>query len=40
MSLIKRKEISENLEDYSIAIGGLSGIGKTTVMKEMCEKEC
>ena len=39
MSLIKRKEISENLEDYSIAIGGLSGIGKTTVMKEMCEKE-
>lgn len=39
MSLIKKKQISENLNDYSIAIGGLSGIGKTTVMKEMCEKE-
>lgn len=39
MSLIKKKQISGNLNDYSIAIGGLSGIGKTTIMKEMCEKE-
>lgn len=39
MSLIKRNTISQNLEDYSIAVLGEAGIGKTTLMVETCEKE-
>lgn len=39
MSLIKRNTISQNLEDYSIALLGEAGVGKTTLMVETCEKE-
>lgn len=38
MSIIKKNVLSTNLEDYSIAILGESGIGKSTLMKEACEK--
>ena len=39
MSLIKRNTISNKLEDYSVAVLGEAGIGKTTLMVEVCEKE-
>ncbi len=39
MSIIKRKVVSENLNDYSFGLLGESGIGKTTTMVEICEKE-
>lgn len=39
MSIIKRKVVSENLCDYSFGLLGESGIGKTTTMVEICEKE-
>ena len=39
MSLIKRNTISNKLEDYSIALLGEAGVGKTTLMVETCEKE-
>lgn len=35
----KVNKISERLEDYSICLGGESGIGKTTLMVETCERE-
>lgn len=35
----KRNIISENLSDYSVCLLGESGIGKTTTMYELCEKE-
>lgn len=35
----KVNHIKENLADYSIALLGEPGIGKTTIMKEICEKE-
>lgn len=35
----KKNKISDNLADYSICLLGESGIGKTTTMVEMCEKE-
>ena len=38
MAFGKRSKISENLSDYSIMICGESGVGKTTVISEMCEK--
>ena len=34
----KKNIVSKNLTDYNIAILGLPGIGKTTLMKETCEK--
>lgn len=39
MSLIKRNVVSNDLSDYSIALLGEAGIGKTTMMVEACEKE-
>lgn len=39
MAFGKRSVISDNLNDYSIMLCGSSGIGKTTVISEMCEKE-
>lgn len=39
MAFGKRSKISDNLYDYSIMICGESGIGKTTVISEVCEKE-
>lgn len=39
MSIIKKKKMSENLNDYSFCLCGESGIGKTTTMVEACEKE-
>ena len=39
MAFGKRSKISDNLYDYSIMICGESGIGKTTVLSELCEKE-
>lgn len=39
MSIIKRKVVSESLCDYSFGLLGESGIGKTTTMVEICEKE-
>lgn len=38
MGIIKRNVISTELNDYTLAILGESGIGKTTLMKETCEK--
>lgn len=35
----KKNKISNDLADYSICLLGESGIGKTTTMVEMCEKE-
>lgn len=34
----KKKEISVNPLDYNIGIAGLSGVGKTTLVKNVCEK--
>ena len=39
MAFGKRSTISDNLYDYSIMICGESGVGKTTVISELCEKE-
>lgn len=39
MAFGKRSKISDNLNDYSLMICGESGIGKTTVISEVCEKE-
>lgn len=39
MSIIKKKIVSEKLEDFSFGLLGESGIGKTTTMVEICEKE-
>lgn len=39
MAFGKRSKVSENLSDYSIMLCGESGVGKTTVMSELCEKE-
>ena len=39
MAFGKRSKISDNLYDYSIMICGESGVGKTTVISELCEKE-
>ena len=34
----KRNTVSHNITDYNLAILGLAGIGKTTLMVETCEK--
>ena len=34
----KKKEVSENPLSYNIGIAGLSGIGKSTLVKNVCEK--
>lgn len=34
----KKNKVSENLEDYNICILGESGIGKTTLMVQTCQK--
>jgi len=39
MAFGKRSTISDNLNDYSIMLCGESGIGKTTVMSQLCEME-
>lgn len=39
MAYGKRSKVSDNLYDYSIMICGESGVGKTTVMSELCAKE-
>ena len=39
MAYGKRSKISDNLSDFSIMICGESGVGKTTVISELCEKE-
>lgn len=39
MAFGKRSKVSENLSDYSIMLCGESGVGKTTVISELCEKE-
>lgn len=39
MAFGKRSSVSNNLNDFSIMICGESGIGKTTVMARMAEKE-
>lgn len=39
MAFGKRSVISDNLYDYSIMICGESGVGKTTVISQVCEKE-
>ena len=39
MAYGKRNKISDKLEDYSVCVLGESGIGKTTLMAEACEKE-
>lgn len=39
MAYGKRSKISDNLYDYSIMLCGEGGIGKTTVLSEVCEKE-
>ena len=39
MAYGKRNKISDKLQDYSICVLGESGIGKTTLMAEVCEKE-
>ena len=39
MAFGKRSKISDNLSDFSIMICGESGVGKTTVISELCEKE-
>lgn len=39
MAYGKRSKISDNLYDYSLMICGESGIGKTAVISEVCEKE-
>ena len=39
MAYGKRNKISDKLQDYSVCVLGESGIGKTTLMAEVCEKE-
>ncbi len=39
MGLIKKNKVSADLSDYSVCMLGTQGIGKTTLMKETCEKE-
>lgn len=39
MAYGKRNKISDKLQDYSVCVLGESGIGKTTLMAETCEKE-
>ena len=39
MAYGKRNKISDKLQDYSVCVLGESGIGKTTLMVEACEKE-
>lgn len=39
MGIIKKKVVSPNLCDYSFGLLGESGIGKTTTMVEICQKE-
>lgn len=39
MAYGKRNKISDKLQDYSVCVLGESGIGKTTLMAEACEKE-
>lgn len=39
MGIIKKKVVSPNLGDYSFGLLGESGIGKTTTMVEICQKE-
>lgn len=39
MAYGKRNKISDKLHDYSVCVLGESGIGKTTLMAEACEKE-
>lgn len=39
MAYGKKNKISDKLDDYSVCILGESGIGKTTLMVETCEKE-
>lgn len=34
----KKNKVSTNITDYNVCVLGLSGIGKTTLMKETCEK--
>ena len=34
----KKKEVSVNPLDYNIGLAGLSGVGKSTLIKEVCEK--
>lgn len=39
MAYGKRNKISDKLQNYSVCVLGESGIGKTTLMAEACEKE-
>lgn len=39
MAFGKRSVVSDNLNDFSLMIVGESGVGKTTVVSELCEKE-
>lgn len=39
MAYGKRNKISDKVQDYSVCVLGESGIGKTTLMAEVCEKE-
>ena len=39
MAFGKRSKISDNIYDFSFMICGESGIGKTTLVSEVCEKE-
>lgn len=34
----KKKEVSVNPLDYNIGLAGISGVGKSTLIKEVCEK--
>lgn len=35
----KKKVVSDGLDNYLIGVLGESGIGKSTLMKNICEKE-